>query len=234
MHTLRDNYGPDAAVWRYDPIVITPGMPGEWHVANFRRLAEALRGTTNEVVISFVDIGCYEHVQERMAHVKWSELAVEKKTAMASQLASIAKQYGMQLTMCCEPSMQPKGTRPSHCVDAERFARLVLHPIKAAHGGSRPGCRCFANRDIGDYETCMHGCIYCYATDDHALNKTFHAVHDAGAEILIPLAEGSDKERITQKTQPRRNMADIAGPKHQAQSAEWVQVSLLEDLGIND
>lgn len=47
VHNFRqvaDLYGPDAAVWRYDPIVITPEMPGGWHLANFTRLAEALRG----------------------------------------------------------------------------------------------------------------------------------------------------------------------------------------------
>jgi hypothetical protein len=197
MHTLRDNYGPDAAVWRYDPIVITPGMPIEWHLANFRRLAEALRGATNEVVISFVDIACYSHVQGHMAGIKWSELATEEKITMASQLASVAKEYGMQLTMCCERGVQPEGTRPAHCVDADRIARVAGQPVKAKPGKGRPGCGCFLNRDIGDYDTCVHGCKYCYATASGWLAKRLRGAHDAHTDMLIPLVEDSDTERIS-------------------------------------
>ena len=32
MKTLADLYGPDVAVWRYDPIVITSLTPLEWHL----------------------------------------------------------------------------------------------------------------------------------------------------------------------------------------------------------
>jgi hypothetical protein len=28
---------------------------------------------------------------------------------------------------------------------------------------NRPECACFEARDIGEYDTCPHGCVYCYA-----------------------------------------------------------------------
>ncbi|MEH6545165.1 MAG: DUF1848 family protein [Sneathiella sp.] len=29
--------------------------------------------------------------------------------------------------------------------------------------GNRAGCLCVASRDIGMYDTCAHGCVYCYS-----------------------------------------------------------------------
>jgi hypothetical protein len=197
MHTLRDRYGPYAVVWRYDPIIVTRKPPNMWHLQNFRKLAEAMAGATNVVVISFVDIACYGHVQRHMAGINWLELATEEKITMASQLASVAKEYGMQLTMCCERGVQPEGTRPSHCVDAGRMAQVAGQPVTAKPGKGRPGCGCFLNRDIGDYDTCVHGCKYCYATASAWLAKRLHGAHDAHADMLIPLVEGSDTDRIS-------------------------------------
>jgi hypothetical protein len=196
MHELKDKYGPNAAVWRYDPIIVTRKPPNVWHLENFRKLAEALARATNEVVISFADITCYGHVQRNMAGINWLELATEEKITMAGQLASIAKEYGMQLTMCCERGVQPEGTRPSHCVDAGRMGQVALRPIVAKITGTRPGCECFFNRDIGDYDTCLHGCKYCYATTDNCLAKRLHGAHDAHGDMLIPLVEGSDTDRV--------------------------------------
>ena len=56
MRTLAQLYGENAAVWRYDTIVFTSETPFDFHVENFKGLAEQLRGTTNEVVISFVQM----------------------------------------------------------------------------------------------------------------------------------------------------------------------------------
>lgn len=46
-------YGPDAVVWRYDPILFTVQTPADWHMKNFARLAGSLSGRVSEVVVSF-------------------------------------------------------------------------------------------------------------------------------------------------------------------------------------
>jgi hypothetical protein len=50
---LADDYGPDVLVWCYDPILLTSLTMPDWHRERFAWLADALEGTTDEVVISF-------------------------------------------------------------------------------------------------------------------------------------------------------------------------------------
>ena len=51
---ISSDFGQDSIVWRYDPIIWTTKTDFNFHLENFSRLAEALYGFTNEVVISFV------------------------------------------------------------------------------------------------------------------------------------------------------------------------------------
>jgi len=184
LRRLAELYGPDVAVWRYDPIVITPEMPDEWHLANFRRLAGELRGATNEAVISFVDD--YRKMARNMAlaGIRWIEPGAEEKRRMASSLTSIARLNGMQLTMCCEGDVLPEGTRASRCIDAARMARLSGRPLKAKDKPCRQGCGCCDNRDIGEYDTCIHGCAYCYATNSLTGAQDRHRAHDPIGESM--------------------------------------------------
>jgi len=43
----------------------------------------------------------------------------------------------------------------------ERIARLKAAP-------TRPECGCAQSTDIGTYDTCAFGCVYCYATNSRA------------------------------------------------------------------
>src|SRR5579863_4850689 len=53
---LASDYGSDVVVWRYDPIVFSSLTPIDWHRRNFEKLAQSLRDTTDEVVVSFAQI----------------------------------------------------------------------------------------------------------------------------------------------------------------------------------
>src|SRR5689334_5706784 len=54
IRLLAERWGPRAVVWRYDPIVLASLTDAHWHRANFARIAEALKGRTDEVVFSFL------------------------------------------------------------------------------------------------------------------------------------------------------------------------------------
>jgi hypothetical protein len=99
-------------------------------------------------------------------------------------LTRIASQFGLQLTVCTQPEFVCGGALEARCVDAPRLERMGGFPIAAAQKGTRPGCACHEARDIGDYDTCPHGCIYCYAVRHRRVALARYQAHDPAAESL--------------------------------------------------
>ena len=48
----------------------------------------------------------------------------------------------------------------------------------------RETCGCYQSKDIGDYDTCPHGCVYCYAVQNRDLAKRRFTQHDPLSEVL--------------------------------------------------
>ena len=182
-------FGPRAAVWRYDPVVESSLTPIEWHAGNFASLARRLEGATDEVVISFAHI--YRKTRRNMgaaaraAGFTWRDPDDGGKRALAAQLAEIAGRHGMTLTICAQPALTPPGIAPAKCIDAERLGDVAGAPIAARTRGNRPGCLCAESRDIGDYDTCPHGCVFCYAVSDPARARDRFRAHDPATAGLF-------------------------------------------------
>ena len=186
---IRSRFGPRAVVWRYDTIVSTSLTPAGFHLENFGRIAESLRGVSDEVVISFAHL--YRKTERNLSETahgagfEWWDPAVGEKRAMAAKLAGIAQANGMQLTICSQPEFAATGTVAARCVDAQRLGDISGRPIEARLKGNRPGCGCFESRDIGDYDTCPHGCVYCYAVRNRGLALERYQRHDPDSEFLF-------------------------------------------------
>ena len=189
MRALADDFGPQVAVWRYDPVVLSSVTSAEWHIQNFTRIARKLEGATDECVISFahsyvktrrnMDAAAKDH------EFSWSDPGAPWKQDMSEKFAAIASQWGMKLTICAQPEFASGEAGESRCIDAARLSRVVGHPIAARQKGNRPGCACFESRDIGDYDSCPHGCVYCYAVRNRSLARARFAAHDPDSEFLI-------------------------------------------------
>jgi DNA repair photolyase len=58
--------------------------------------------------------------------------------------------------------------------------------VRSQIRGNRPGCECAQSVDIGEYDTCPHGCVYCYAVNRRNIAKRRYQDHDAQSEFLFP------------------------------------------------
>ncbi|MBP2300313.1 DUF1848 domain-containing protein [Azospirillum picis] len=186
MARVRDRWGPRAAVWRYDPIAVTDATPPGHHLAAFAAIARALRGVTDEVAVSFLQP--YRKTARNLAAagIGWRDPEAEEKRALLADLAAVAAGEGMALTLCTQPELAGiPGTAPARCIDAARLSDVAGRPVGAREKGNRPGCLCAESRDIGDYDSCPHGCVYCYAVADRATAQRRFAAHDPEGEFLV-------------------------------------------------
>ena len=188
IRALSDSFGPRAVVWRYDPIIETSLTPPAWHRENFARLAGAMKGHVDEVTISFAQIYAKTRRNMDMASRRqsfaWDDPEDGEKRSLAGALAEIAASHGMRLTVCSQPEYTDAGGAAAQCIDAGRLSDLAGHEIKARVKGNRPGCLCNESRDIGAYDSCPQGCVYCYAVSRQVKAKRFLVEHDPEAESL--------------------------------------------------
>jgi hypothetical protein len=193
MHALAETYGADAVVWRYDPVLLTSLTPPDWHRRNLEALARALRGASDEVVLSFATI--YNKTRRnteaaaRQHGFDWWDPPDEAKSALLEDLARTARAHGFTPTLCAQPALlaEPMFTElePARCIDAARLSRVAGRAIGAPTKGNRPGCYCARAKDIGAYDTCPHGCVYCYAVQRPATAKRRYRAHDPSDPFLI-------------------------------------------------
>ena len=194
MQTIASLYGPEVAVWRYDPIVFTSQTPFDWHVENFRQLAQSLRGATNEVITSYVNF--YDKTIKNLSlaaeqfQFSWTRPLEEEKRKLIRELFRLAKETGMRLTLCCHPEYEDE-VQGARCADTARFARVTGQSVNAKLRPKRKGCGCYESRDIGDYNTCAHGCVYCYAVRNRELAQQRHKIHDPTWEFLYEAGTGT-------------------------------------------
>lgn len=191
--SLAARVGPERLVWRYDPVVLGPGLGPEEHAARFARLAERLEGSTLQVKVSFLDL--YRKTRRRLGaldhggdYLSDPSLCTGAGELLASMSASAAK-YGMVLTTCAEArDWSGWGAAPGGCVDGDLLRRLFGLRLAGTDRGQRAHCRCAPSRDIGAPDTCLHGCVYCYATASHELASRRHAAHDPEGSALVECA----------------------------------------------
>jgi len=198
LRRISEIYGPKVCVWRYDTIVDSSVTPLEFHLENFGKLARHLEGAVDEVVVSFAHI--YKKTLRNMnaaaeeTGFSWRDPSAIEKRRLLSQLIDISRGHGIQLAVCSQPDYLVPGAVEARCVDADRLSKIAGKTIAAKIKGNRPDCKCFRSVDIGDYDTCPHGCVYCYAVLNRELALERHQRHDPRAEFLFPPPQDSYEE----------------------------------------
>ena len=196
---LADEIGPRRMIWRYDPILINQNWTVETHLRTFEMMARLLEGATNKVVISFLDTQ-YRNVRRNAEKIGALEMTAGEKISMAGKLSQIARSCGMEMSACAEDiDYSSCGIAPSHCIDGELFETLMhcrLHVKKDT--SQRPACGCMQSIDIGMYNSCAHGCRYCYANYTTGEIVSNREKHDPESPLLI--GHTSPLDRVTLRT----------------------------------
>ena len=188
MRELAGRYGPRAVVWRYDPVLLTTITPAAYHRKQVASLAAALSGSVDEVVFSYATD--YRKTARNLAAAARQhgfqriDASDDEKRAVLADLGTVASEAGLTPTLCAQPDLLSPPLRPARCIDAERLSDVAGRALPVRQKGNRPGCFCAESRDIGAYDTCPHGCAYCYAVSDRDKAVERHAAQESSAARL--------------------------------------------------
>jgi hypothetical protein len=185
--------GPEKVVWRFDPIVVSDVTPEEWICNNFDALAGELHGFTKDVVISFADF--YAKVARSLRRttdatgIRFYDVHGDPEMLLrvASRLARIAHGRSMRISACAEGlDLTGIGIERGKCVSDELISSIFGIAVTGEKDkNQRKACRCVESKDIGRYDTCIHGCVYCYANRGGEACFRNHAAHDPAGPSLV-------------------------------------------------
>jgi hypothetical protein len=152
-------------------------------------LAADLEGLVERCYFSFVNF--YGKVRrsfkdlEKAQGIEVVEPSEEVRIGLANRIAEIAKRHGITMYSCCGDYLVGEQIQKAHCVDGLLIERLFgPGDVPYKDKGTRPECGCTESTDIGTYNTCPHGCVYCYAnTNKVAAHRAFEQ-HDPDSAFL--------------------------------------------------
>ncbi|MBI4831623.1 MAG: DUF1848 family protein [Candidatus Lindowbacteria bacterium] len=164
--------GPARVRVRFDPIVHVRLSDGKTYcnLNAFEPIAsKAIRHGIRDFSTSWMSP--YKKVLARLrAHgVAEEPISHEQQKEELEWLTVRAKEFSIMLHGCCVPGMPV-----SRCIDGELLSRLHLEKLPCSvkkAKGQRDTCGCTESLDIGWYNPCPHGCIYCYANPASAANS---------------------------------------------------------------
>jgi DNA repair photolyase len=193
---LSEKLGKHRVIWRYDPILLTDSVTKEYHYKNFEYLAKCLSGFTKQCIISFLDL--YVKTQRNMKHLKLQNINEADMLEMAGVLAEIAKGYSLEVKSCAEAvDLSSKGVTHARCIDDSLISKLIGCSLTADKDkNQRKECGCIESIDIGAYNTCKNGCVYCYANFSPVAVKNNCRMHDENSPLLIGSVGEGDRINV--------------------------------------
>jgi len=198
LKKLSKMYSPKHISWRYDPIVISSITDYDFHIRNFENLASTFEGHVERCYASYaIQYGKVKRnfdKFQREHNVKITDPDMSLRKKLANELAEIANKHGIEMFTCCGDYLISPKIQKAHCVDGNIIKEMFYKGVfNFREKPTRKDCGCTESTDIGTYDTCPHGCIYCYANVNKEVAYKRFENHDKNSAFLGYTKVESDK-----------------------------------------
>ena len=190
--------GIDNVVLRYDPIFLSDKYNVDYHIRAFDKLCKNLNGYVNKIIVSFMDE--YKNVRSNKNILKYRAFTREDYKKIGEAFSKSAHDNGMSVQTCFEDNdLTQYGFIKGECLSHELAYILTGKKFKSSNVRKEKKCECVQMVDIGDYNSCMHMCKYCYANyDEKAVSSNFER-HDDNSSLLIGSIQSDDVIKVRKK-----------------------------------
>jgi hypothetical protein len=201
---LAGKYSTAHLVWRFDPVCITDKLPFSFYEERFTQIAERLEGSCVQCYISFVQKYKKALVNfDRYSDHVLVDVEEDFRRDYALRLSRIAEKHGIRLYACCNDYLISESVRKGSCINGSELSQLFHdYSLPSPPSPTRKECACSRSIDIGAYDTCPHGCLYCYANSDRKRSRNAFGRMDMSWNGLgfnvdeeIKVHEGQDLRR---------------------------------------
>lgn len=190
---LSKQIGKDKVIWRYDPIILTDVFTKEYHFKWFEYLAQILCNYTNKCIISFVDL--YKKTERNLKGIHLLPICKDDMEEIAYKISKIGSKYNLIIETCSEEiGLDRFNIKHGKCIDDALISKITGRTFNVEKdSGQREVCGCVKSVDIGSYNTCLNGCLYCYANfSKNSVIKNI-TLHDSKSPLLFGNLNGQEK-----------------------------------------
>ncbi len=173
--------------WRYDPVFLNEKYDIDFHIRSFSNMCAKLESSIDNCVVSFIDL--YEKTKRNFRGIR--EVSHNEQEFLIEKFVEIAAKHGIKIITCCEdPKLGALGADVSGCMNKSILERACGFSLDIPQSSlsrlmTREGCNCLIGNDIGAYNTCGHGCLYCYANYDSKTVAANIKKHNPESPLLI-------------------------------------------------
>lgn len=190
--------GIDNVVVRYDPIFLSDKYNVDYHIKAFDKLCKNLNGYVNKIIVSFMDE--YKNVRNNKNILKYRAFTREDYKKIGEAFSKSAMDNGMSVQTCFEDEdLTQYGFVKGECLSHELAYILTGKKFKSSNVRKEKKCECVQMVDIGDYNSCMHMCKYCYANYDEKMVSSNFERHDDNSSLLIGTIQSDDVIKVRKK-----------------------------------
>ena len=187
LRALADMIGPEKVIWRYDPIVFTRETTLDFHKKKYEKIATELRGHTTRCIISRLNLYKKTSLRLKAASVEMNSCEGGEYNNLMAFMAQSARHCGMDIFSCAqEGDLAAYGIRHGKCID-DRYIKETfgLEVTNRKDPSQRRDCGCVISKDIGMYDSCLFGCVYCYATISLEKARENQRMHNPEASSVL-------------------------------------------------